>query len=260
MLPRLRVLVHGRASGAWNMAVDEALLDAADGGWTLRFYAWDRPTISLGYAQPMLRGVDTERARKLGIPLVRRPTGGRAVLHADEITYSLAAPAESGALAGGISASYRIIAAGLQEGLRLAGTEVDVERCGAAPAPSHKGPCFSARTRYELSAGGRKLAGSAQRRRDGRLLQHGSLLLGAPDLRLWSALGPGFREASAASTYLDALLAARPGRRALVSCLSRGIAAQLEMPVQRCELSVAERRAAAARAAAYRGAAWTRRR
>ena len=96
----LRVIVDGRCPGAWNMAVDEALL-RAPGGWTLRFYRWNRPTVSLGYGQPLARGVDAAYAARLGIPLVRRPTGGRAVLHADELTYSLTAPAESGPLAGG---------------------------------------------------------------------------------------------------------------------------------------------------------------
>lgn len=260
MPPFLRVLVHGRAPGAWNMAIDEALLDTPESAWTLRFYLWDRPTISLGYAQPLARAADVARARRLGIPLVRRPTGGRAVLHADEITYSLTAPSDAGALAGGISASYRCIAAGLRDGLARLGAEVQVERSGSAPSPEHKGPCFSARTRYELSAGGRKLAGSAQRRRDDRLLQHGSLLLGAPDQRLWAALGEGYHEAMAASLCLDDLLASRPARRALVHRLGAGIAAALDLPVRRGYLTARERRLAAGMASRYRDPAWTRRR
>ncbi|MCH7824872.1 MAG: lipoate--protein ligase family protein, partial [Acidobacteria bacterium] len=99
--PFLRVVVDAGASGAWNMAVDEALLDDPGDGWTLRFYRWDRPTISLGYAQPYERGVDTVVARRLGIPVVRRPTGGRAVLHADELTYALTAPVDHGPLSAG---------------------------------------------------------------------------------------------------------------------------------------------------------------
>ena len=111
--------MHGRGPAAWNMAVDEALLSAPHSGWTLRFYGWHRPTVSLGYAQPFDRGVDVALAQRLAIPLVRRPTGGRAVLHAGELTYSIAAPADTGALAGGVSTSYRRIAAGLRAGLGL---------------------------------------------------------------------------------------------------------------------------------------------
>lgn len=263
--PLLRVLVHGRAPAAWNMAVDETLLDAPHGGWTLRFYAWKRPTVSLGYAQPFDHGVDVALAQRFGMALVRRPTGGRAVLHAGELTYSITAPADTGILAGGVSASYRRIAAGLQAGLRLLGAEPDVERSGTARLPAHpvrplhKGPCFSARTRYELSVGGRKLVGSAQRRRDGRLLQHGSILLDAPDRRLWAVLGEGSRQAADASLGLYELLSVRPTRRALVACLTRGIAEALGLPARRSQLTVTERRTARRLCVRYRDPQWTRR-
>ncbi len=256
--PLLRVLVHGRAPAAWNMAVDEALLSAPQGGWTLRFYAWNRPTVSLGYAQPFER-VDVALAQRLGMALVRRPTGGRAVLHAGELTYSITGPADSGVLAGGVSASYRRIAAGLQAGLGLLGAEPDVERSGTAPLPRHKGPCFSARTRYELSVGGRKLVGSAQRRRDGRLLQHGSILLDAPDRRLWAVLGEGSGQAADASLGLYELLSVRPTRRVLVACLTRGIAEALGLPARRSQLTVTERRTARRLCVRYRDPQWTRR-
>lgn len=256
----LRVIVHGRASGAWNMAIDEALLDRPESGCTLRFYAWNRPTVSLGYAQPLASAVDLELARRRGIAVVRRPTGGRAVLHADEITYAIAAPADAGVLAGGVSAAYRRIAAGLQAGLGRLGARVDVERTGSATSPAHKGACFGARTRYELSVGGRKLAGSAQRRRAGRLLQHGSLLLGSPDPYWWAALGPGHEEALRASLGLDEILPVRPGTRALVAALAAAMAVELGLPARRSRLTVAERRAARRRYDTYRDPAWTGRR
>ena len=241
------------------MAVDEALLRTPPSGWPLRFESWNRPTVSLGYAQPVRAGVDADVARRRGILVVRRPTGGRAVLHADEITYSLTAPLDEGALSGGISAAYRRIAAGLQAGLRMLGVGVDVERSGVAPPPAHKGACFSARTRYELSADGRKLVGSAQRRRDGRLLQHGSMLLGPPDRRLWAALGPGSDEAAEASVGLNEILGRRPGHRALAACLARGVAAELGLGIRNGALSGAERRVARRFHAHYRDPAWTRR-
>lgn len=242
------------------MAVDEALLDRPESGWTLRFYRWRRPTVSVGYAQPLTGALERERARRLGVDVVRRPTGGRAVLHADELTYALAGPTDSGVLAGGVATSYRRIAAGLQSGLRLLGAEAEIARSGAAPSPAAKGACFSARTRYEISAGGRKLIGSAQRRRAGRLLQHGSLLLGAPDPRLWSTLGAGFEEAMRCSSWLDELLPWRPPDRALIAGLSRGIAGALDLEARRGELTVAERRAAAGSAHRYRAREWTERR
>lgn len=258
--PFLRVLVHGRGSAAWNMALDEALLGAPRSGWTLRFYSWNRPTVSLGYAQPFARGVDVAVAQRFDMALVRRPTGGRAVLHAGELTYSIAAPADTGVLAGGVSAAYRRIATGLQAGLGLLGAELDIERSGTAPLPGHKGPCFGARTRYELSVGGRKLVGSAQRRRHGRLLQHGSILLEAPDRRLWAVLGEGSRQAADGSLGLYELLSVRPTRRALVACLTRGVAEALGMPARHGQLTVTERRTAQRLCARYRDPHWTLRR
>ncbi len=241
------------------MAVDEALLRTPESGWVLRFYRWFRPTVSLGYGQPVARGVDLEAARRHGIDLVRRPTGGRAVLHADEITYSLVGPCDQGVLAGGISASYRRIAGGLQAGLSRWGVEVEIERGGAAPAPGAKGACFSARTRYELSAGGRKLVGSAQRRVDGRLLQHGSLLVGRPRLDLWSALGPGYADAVEVSVGLEELCGARPSRRALIARMTDGIGEALALAVRCSTLSRRERRRARGLARKYRDRAWTSR-
>ncbi len=242
------------------MAVDEALLRLPESGWTLRLYGWKSPTVSLGYGQPLARGVDEARARELGVGVVRRLTGGRAVLHDAEITYAIAAPADEGALAGGISLSYRRIAQGLQAGLASLGVDAHVERTGAASAPSSKGPCFSARTRYELSAGGRKLAGSAQRRADGRLLQHGSLLLRAPSRRLWSALGVGYEAAADVSVGLDELVAVPPSRRALAASLSRGIADALGLSPKKARLSSRERRTARRLESRYLDTGWTRRR
>jgi lipoate-protein ligase A len=258
-VPLLRVVVHPGAAGPWNMAVDDALLRDPQGGWTLRFYSWETPTISVGYAQPLQRAVDEQLARRRHIPLVRRPTGGRAVLHADELTYAIVAPADRGVLAGDISASYRRIAAGLHAGLRRLGAAVEVERTGVTPPSAHRGACFSARTRSELSVDGRKLVGSAQRRLGGRLLQHGSLLLGPPQPRLWAALGEGADEALRASVGLEEVLGWRPGARALIASLTAGIAAELGLTPRRTRLSRHQRLRAAALYRHYRSAEWTQR-
>jgi lipoyl(octanoyl) transferase len=173
-----RVLFSPPAEGAWNMALDEALLEAASAGRvppTLRFFAWEPPTLSLGIAQPVA-DVDLPALEKLGWGLVRRPTGGRAILHTDELTYSITA-AESHPLAqGGILESYRRFSRGLLAGLHLLGVEASAEaehaRGGAAGAI-----CFETPSSYEITSGGRKLIGSAQARPRGGVLQHGTLPL-----------------------------------------------------------------------------------
>jgi lipoate-protein ligase A len=239
------VLIDPPAGAAWNMAVDEVLLEAAAAGaWTLRLYAWRRPTVSLGYAQRGREAFDAGAARRLGVGVVRRPTGGRAVLHADELTYALAAPTSAGPLAAGIGASYRLISSGLQAGLESLGAAVRLERSAGAGAAA-RGPCFAARARFELTFAGRKMAGSAQRRRDRALLQHGSLLLGRPDPRLWRALGGGHEEAAAASIGLVEALGCRPSPARLAACLARGIGAALGLEPRTARLSRAQRRRAA---------------
>jgi lipoate-protein ligase A len=194
-----RLLVDEGLSGAMNMALDEALLESAiDGGSpTLRFYTWRPAALSLGVNQP-LGEVDPAACDRLGFDIVRRLTGGRAVLHQDELTYSIAARAADPLVSGGVVESYRKISAALVAGLRLLGARVELsppDRAlhaslararresdladGQAPPEggSHGAICFDASSDYELTSGGRKLVGSAQARRGGALLQHGSILL-----------------------------------------------------------------------------------
>lgn len=180
-----RLLLDGPADGARNMAVDEALLQhgiARGGAPTLRCYSWEPHTLSLGAHQDASGSVDWEALRRDGYGAVRRPTGGRAILHAQELTYSVTAPSPPG----GTLAAYRWIAGGLEAGLEEAGIRVDLEktRRPLARGIQTRHPCFSAAGRYELVSGGRKVVGSAQRRRRGWLMQHGSILLGPEHLRL----------------------------------------------------------------------------
>ncbi len=260
----LRVLVHPPAAGAWNMAVDEAILDAPPPGdtWTLRFYAWARPTVSLGFGQRHGQAFEAQVARREGIAFVRRPTGGRAVLHADELTYALVGPADRGPLQGGITAAYRNIAEGFARGLERLGVVVALHKSSLPPPriASATGSCFSARARYELTAGGRKLMGSAQRRRDGTVLQHGSLLLGRPQARLWRSLGAGYEEAAAGSVGLVELLGERPAKRRLMASIADGVAEVLDLPVRHGALSRAELRLARRLQRRYEDPAWTKRR
>ncbi len=160
------------------MATDEAIAEAVGAGLappTLRFYRWEPPCLSLGYSQP-ISDVDMSRLAKFGWDIVRRPTGGRAILHTDEMTYSITAPQDEPRVSGGVLESYRRLSTGLLSGLRLLGIEADAGR--KAPRNRQSGPvCFEVPSDYEIEFGGRKLLGSAQTRRHGAVLQHGSLPL-----------------------------------------------------------------------------------
>jgi lipoate-protein ligase A len=182
-----RIIRSEPADGAWNMAVDEALLEAAlaggpGSGPTLRFYTWQPPCLSLGYFQQAARSANVEELARRGYTLVRRPTGGRGVLHADELTYSIVAPVGLLAAYDGpsVTGTYLAISRGLAEGLRLAGVPCEIasgrrHARTTAEARLASAACFDAPSSYELTAGGRKIVGSAQTRRGGVLLQHGSI-------------------------------------------------------------------------------------
>jgi lipoate-protein ligase A len=185
MTNRWRLLVDGPCEPSWNMAVDEALLRTApdrDAVPTLRLYWWRPAALSLGANQESEFAVDWAALAAAGYGVVRRPTGGRAILHAEELTYSVTAPIP----AGGTLAAYRWIARGLQAGLERAGIGVELERMNRPQVSTlaTRQPCFTAAGRYELISEGRKVVGSAQRRRRGWLMQHGSILLGPEHLQL----------------------------------------------------------------------------
>ena len=158
------------------MAIDEALLlrAARAGETTVRVYSWGRPTVSLGRNQPARGCYDLQLAQRRGIDFVRRPTGGRAILHHREITYSVAAPI---AAFGSLPESYRAINRLLLEALRTLGVGAEESASPSrAPLPS-LAPCFDVPGLGELVANGRKLVGSAQVRDGDAFLQHGSILV-----------------------------------------------------------------------------------
>jgi lipoate-protein ligase A len=164
------------ASGAENMALDEALMERArdTGEWVLRVYSWSTPTLSFGRHQSARGRYDEARIRERGFATVRRPTGGRAVLHHREITYSVTAPA---AEAGELRAAYARINALLIAALASLGVEADLAAPATRASSPGIAPCFDEPSAGELTVHGRKLAGSAQWRCDGALLQHGSILV-----------------------------------------------------------------------------------
>jgi lipoate-protein ligase A len=185
---RYRLIRHTASNGAWNMAVDEAILESIGKHAalpTLRFYAWKPACLSLGYAQP-LADVDQSALASYGWDLVRRPTGGKAILHTDEITYSVIGPESDPRLARGVLESYRILSRALLEGLHRLGIPAEVveqlenvqQHAGAHPRASNQNPvCFEVPSNYEITVEGKKLIGSAQARRKEGVLQHGSLPL-----------------------------------------------------------------------------------
>jgi lipoate-protein ligase A len=182
-----RLLVTPPASGAVNMALDEALMERAreTREWVLRVYSWSRPTISLGRNQTARGCYDLTRIRELDLDVVRRPTGGRAILHHREITYSVTAPASD---AGELRESYSRINRLLLGALNTLGAHAEVASDRRRSVRPGMAPCFDEPSPGELVLGGRKLAGSAQWRADGALLQHGSILI-ADDQSLLGTLG-----------------------------------------------------------------------
>ena len=175
MAPSWRLLLDlGGRPGWQNMALDQALLARAGRGerW-LRLYRWTPHCLSFGRHEPALRRYDRARIETRRLDVVRRPTGGRAVWHAEELTYALAAPA---AAFGGLRQAYEEIHRMLLDALRLLGVNAEMATA-RPPAPVDVGSCFASPAGGEITLAGRKLVGSAQLREGEGLLQHGSLLL-----------------------------------------------------------------------------------
>lgn len=169
-----RVIRDGPQPGSRNMALDHALASRlSEGHGTLRFYSWSRPTASFGRHEPAAQVYSDEAAEVMGVEYVRRPTGGRAVLHDSELTYSIVADARS---IGGARAAYTRINGALANALASLGAAVAIS-VDDMPLSPDAGPCFQAPTDGEVIAMGRKLVGSAQARVEGALLQHGSIIL-----------------------------------------------------------------------------------
>ncbi len=181
----------GRRNGAFNMVYDEQLaqsLVSSEGRCTVRFYGWQPPAISLGWHQDAGE-IDVEKCADAGIDVVRRPTGGRAILHSDEVTYSVVMTASQKS----VLTVYQQISEALVTGLRSLGADVALEKSQphfpSLYRTSSSVACFASAARYEIHIAGRKLVGSAQRRfarSNGEevVLQHGSILLGPDHLRM----------------------------------------------------------------------------
>jgi lipoate-protein ligase A len=174
-----RLIVDGAADGATNMAVDEAILSSIiDGAGlpTLRFYAWSPPCLSLGRSQ-RLAEADLAACRAAGVDIVRRPTGGRAILHTDELTYSISLLQTDPRTKGSIVEGYRLLSEGLLAGLHRLGVDARQAVGQKTAGDGSTAVCFETPSLYEITVAGRKLVGSAQWRVRGGVLQHGTLPL-----------------------------------------------------------------------------------
>jgi len=161
------------------MALDEALLESAgrgDAPPTLRLYAWEPACLSLGYAQP-LGDVNFSALSANGWGLVRRPTGGRAILHTDELTYSVCGPPDEPRLAGSVLESYQVLSRALLLALQRMGGTAQASQTPGSIEKLQNPVCFEIPSNYEITVNGKKLIGSAQARRKYGVLQHGTLPL-----------------------------------------------------------------------------------
>lgn len=234
-----RLILDGPADGVWNMAVDRAMLACheRDGAPpTVRLYRWDRPTVSLGHFQD-LADVDVDACARRGVGLCRRPTGGRGVLHHDEVTYSIVAGVRDG-LPRGVSASYRMLCGALVEAFREAGVPADLT--GRPRGKKGAGACYLHATHADLSLGATKLSGSAQVWSKDSCLQHGSFVI-SRDVELEAAVFGLDAEGKAAlegtTATISGALGRRPAQDELTGALTRGLARGLGVSFREESLS-----------------------
>ena len=237
------------------MAVDHALAACSKpGGAVLRIYRWSGPTISFGRNEPARSQYDLAHAGEAGIEFVRRPTGGRAVLHDLELTYAAVLPLSAGR---GLRATYGLINRGLVEALRSLGVPATMAEGHGGPASLDSGPCFDEPAPGEVTVAGRKLVGSAQARLGGAILQHGSVLIGPGQERLLGlrpSVGGG---ASRTPTCLEEVLGQAPLWADLVDAVVSGVQGVVEGDWRRGELNGAERAKSRALTERYASAEWT---
>jgi lipoate-protein ligase A len=258
-----RLLITPPARGAWNMALDESILEHVQAGRsaslpTLRLYAWAPACLSLGHAQPFA-DVDNARLRERGWQVVRRATGGRAILHTDELTYSVIGCADEPVLAGGVLESYNRLAQALL--LAAKHLELPVEMKDHADHASREASpkggsltgitnpvCFEVPSTYEITVAGKKLIGSAQARKKQGVLQHGSLPLTGDLTRICQALTfenePARQEASerllARATTVESALGRAIAWETAARAFIHAFEAQLGLSLVQGELSESE--------------------
>ncbi|MBF6633358.1 MAG: lipoate--protein ligase family protein [Planococcus sp. (in: Bacteria)] len=183
--PKWIFINSGAGSPAFNMALDEALLAWHSEGLippVIRFYSWQPAALSIGYFQNVEKEIDMEAVDRLGLGFVRRPTGGRGVLHEHELTYSIIVSEDYPEMPETVTEAYRVLSEGLLEGFKNLGLDAyfsvpDTEEKRADLKKPKSAVCFDAPSWYEMVVEGKKVAGSAQTRQKGVILQHGAILI-----------------------------------------------------------------------------------
>lgn len=198
-----RLIKDSYHTGFVNMAIDEAIMIAHREGLvppTIRFYQWSPPAVSLGYFQDLQKEIDVDTCKNMGIDIVRRPTGGKAVLHDKELTYSFIIKESHPLVNGSILETYKKISGGIIRGLSYLGIKAELvplrEKLKSTPSGNEakseiphsdiRSICFSVPSQYEVQVKGKKIVGSAQVRKREIVLQHGSLLIELEKDKLFS--------------------------------------------------------------------------
>lgn len=243
----------GKCSPAYNMALDEALLDwhsKGEIGPVLRFYEWAPATLSIGYFQSVSKEIDMAQVEKHGLGFVRRPTGGRGVLHEHELTYSVIVGENYPGMPETVKEAYRVISGGVLAGFQNLGLEAyfsipeSQEELDGLKKPQ-SAVCFDVPSWYELVVEGKKIAGSAQTRQKGVILQHGAILLSLDEEKLVSLfkfnseeqrerMRIGLREKAIA---IDRLAGREVSASESVQAFSQGFEKALDMKLELLELS-----------------------
>lgn len=217
-----RLLQTGYAGAAFNMGLDMAILDAVASGEslpTLRFYGWKPPAISLGYFQSVDEEINLEACRERGVDVVRRITGGGAVFHDAEVTYSIGIPEGHPLASPSIPASYKILCQGIIDGLALLGIAAEF-------APIN-----------DILVGGKKISGNAQTRRNHCIFQHGTIMLSVDAATMFSLLkvpkeksrGKMIEDITARVTSVSAIIGIDPGFEAVTRAVRDGFASALDL-------------------------------
>jgi len=233
------------------MAVDESILEHIYRGEskpTLRLYSWNPPCLSLGHAQSF-KDVDVERLKSHGWDVVRRVTGGRAILHTDELTYSVTGSSDEPILSGGVLESYNRLAKALLYAVQSLSVPVEMKEHEDGHTQQNLNPvCFEVPSTYEITVDGKKLIGSAQARKKEGVLQHGSLPLTGDLTRICDALifeNESARETAkerllARATTVESVLGVGTDWERAAQAFVRGFEAELGIQFERGEMSQSE--------------------
>ncbi|PKN86449.1 MAG: lipoate--protein ligase family protein [Deltaproteobacteria bacterium HGW-Deltaproteobacteria-1] len=266
-----RFLNYRSCSAAENMAIDEAVLLETihhDKPPTLRFYGWSRPAVSIGYFQELKKEINYDLCLLSDVKVVRRITGGKAVYHRDEITYSIVAGSSTGLFPNDIAGTYKIISLCLLRGLSNLGIHAklaEASSIGACKEPDLNTCCFSVPAGNELMVAGRKICGSAQTRIRGGFIQHGSMLMTfdpaeTAAMILSSDVPEHYVKLRRSVTAVNELLPASVSVETLCSALKKGFVDELRIDMTEGTLTPAEKALSRQLVKKYESDAWNRER